>query len=207
MGIPGRPGPEALERLEARDRAVRVSGRTSTSRASAVSWQARATRASGCELGSPEDAVALWDAILDRGVEPCGLGARDTLRLEVCYPLHGNDISAERTPIEAGWACALEKDFTGVDVLRRQKEAGPAEKLAAFVMEDPGISSSRAAKSRPERLAHARRRHRLGYVQADLAQPDTDITIDLRGGLVGPVSSGSRSTSERSPSGRRRELP
>ena len=83
----------------------------------------------GCELGcSPEDAVALWDAILERGVVPCGLGARDTLRLEVCYPLHGNDISTERTPIEAGlgWACALDKEFTGVDVLRRQKQEGPA---------------------------------------------------------------------------------
>ena len=45
----------------------------------------------------PDDAVALWDAVLERGVEPCGLGARDTLRLEVCYPLHGSDISAERT--------------------------------------------------------------------------------------------------------------
>ena len=66
----------------------------------------------GCELGcDPEDAVRLWDAILACGVVPCGLGARDTLRLEACYPLHGNDISPERTPIEAGlgWACALDK--------------------------------------------------------------------------------------------------
>ena len=46
----------------------------------------------GCELGcAPDDAVTLWDAILDQGIEPCGLGARDTLRLEVCYPQHGND--------------------------------------------------------------------------------------------------------------------
>ena len=91
----------------------------------------------GCELGcAPDDAADLWDAILERGIVPCGLGARDTLRLEVCYPLHGNDISPDRTPIEAGlgWACALEKDFTGVEVLRRQKEQGPAEKLVAFVM-------------------------------------------------------------------------
>ena len=83
----------------------------------------------GCELGcSPADAVALWDAILEQGVMPCGLGARDTLRLEVCYPLHGNDISTERTPIEAGlgWACALDKEFTGVEALRRQKVDGPS---------------------------------------------------------------------------------
>ncbi len=96
----------------------------------------------GCELGcDPDDAVRLWDAIVERGVTPCGLGARDTLRLEVCYPLHGNDITPERTPIEAGlgWACALDKEFTGVDVLRRQKEDGPAERLVAFVMDDKGI--------------------------------------------------------------------
>ena len=58
---------------------------------------------------------ALWDAVLARGVEPCGLGARDTLRLEVCYPLHGNDITPETDAISAGlgWACALDKEFTG----------------------------------------------------------------------------------------------
>src|SRR3712207_8607576 len=57
-------------------------------------------------------APALWDAIVERGVTPCGLGARDTLRLEVCYPLHGNDIGPNRTPIAGGlgWACSLDKD-------------------------------------------------------------------------------------------------
>ncbi len=62
-----------------------------------------------------EDAVALWDAVLARGAEPCGLGARDTLRLEVCYPLHGNDITPETDAISAGlgWVCALDKEFTG----------------------------------------------------------------------------------------------
>ena len=130
MGIPGRPGPGGPRAARARDRAVRVSEDVDVLGVRCLVAGTGYTGERGCELGcSPEDAVALWDAILDRGVEPCGLGARDTLRLEVCYPLHGNDISAERTPIEAGlgWACALEKDFTGVDVLRRQKEAGPAE--------------------------------------------------------------------------------
>src|SRR5438874_6695116 len=70
----------------------------------------------GCELMCmAEDAAELWDAVLRRGVEPCGLGARDTLRLEVCYPLHGNDITAETDAISAGlgWVCALGKAFTG----------------------------------------------------------------------------------------------
>src|SRR5438445_7172008 len=92
----------------------------------------------GVELGCMEDdAPALWDAILARGVTPCGLGARDTLRLEVCYPLHGNDISPETDPISAGlgWTCALAKEFTGVDVLHTIKEQGPERKLVAFVME------------------------------------------------------------------------
>ena len=65
---------------------------------------------------------------------PCGLGARDTLRLEVCYPLHGNDISPDTNAIEAGlgWVCALDKDFTGADVLRRVKAEGPSGAWSRF---------------------------------------------------------------------------
>jgi aminomethyltransferase len=144
----------------------------------------------GCELGcAPDDAPRLWDAILERGVTPCGLGARDTLRLEVCYPLHGNDITPERTPIEAGlgWACALDKDFTGVEVLRREKEAGPRERLVGFVMEEPGIprqgmrieeggevTSGTMSPSLGQAIG-------LGYVRGAHAEPGTEITIDLRG--------------------------
>jgi aminomethyltransferase len=144
----------------------------------------------GCELGcAPEDAVALWDAILERGVEPCGLGARDTLRLEVCYPLHGNDISPERTPIEAGlgWACSLDKDFTGVEILRRQKEEGTAEKLVAFVMTDPGIPRAGMAIAGGGEVTSGTLSPTLdvgiglGYVPAAHAEPDTEITVDLRG--------------------------
>jgi aminomethyltransferase len=144
----------------------------------------------GCELGcAPEDAPALWDAILARGITPCGLGARDTLRLEVCYPLHGNDITPERSPIEAGlaWACALDKDFTGAAVLRSQRESGPSEKLVAFVMEDAGIpragmpiaeggvvTSGTLSPSLDIAVG-------LGYVTSALAEPETAITVDLRG--------------------------
>jgi aminomethyltransferase len=144
----------------------------------------------GCELGcSPDDAVGLWDAILERGVVPCGLGARDTLRLEVCYPLHGNDISPDRTPLEAGlgWACALDKDFTGVDVLRRQKKEGPAEKLVAFVMEEkaiprPGMRIEEGGEVTSGSLSPMLDIGiGLGYVQAELAAPDTGLTIDVRG--------------------------
>ena len=83
---------------------------------------------------------ALWDAVLARGVVPCGLGARDTLRLEVCYPLHGNDIGPDTDAISAGlgWTCALDKEFKGVEVLRRVKEDGPERRLVPFVMEEQG---------------------------------------------------------------------
>ena len=144
----------------------------------------------GCELGcAPDDAVKLWDAILDVGIVPCGLGARDTLRLEVCYPLHGNDISPNRTPIEAGlgWACDLEKEFTGVDVLREQKEHGTVEMLVAFVMDDKGIprqgmpieeGGTVTSGSLSPMLDHG---IGLAYVDARLAVADTKVTVDLRG--------------------------
>jgi aminomethyltransferase len=144
----------------------------------------------GCELGcAPDDAVQLWEAILERGILPCGLGARDTLRLEVCYPLHGNDISPERTPIEAGlgWACALDKDFTGVDVLRRQKEEGPKEKLVAFVMEEKAIPRQGMRIAEGGQVTSGSlspmldKGIGLAYVDAELDEPDTELTIDVRG--------------------------
>jgi len=144
----------------------------------------------GCELGcAPDDAVTLWDAILGAGVVPCGLGARDTLRLEVCYPLHGNDISPERTPIEAGlgWACDLEKEFTGVGLLREQKVQGTAEKLVAFVMDDKGIPRQGMSIEEGGTVTSGSLSPMLdqgiglAYVDAGLAAPETKLTVDLRG--------------------------
>jgi aminomethyltransferase len=147
----------------------------------------------GCELGcDPDDAVRLWDAILACGVVPCGLGARDTLRLEACYPLHGNDISPERTPIEAGlgWACALDKEFTGVDVLRRQKEEGTAARLVAFVLDDKGIPrQGMKIIEPPGEVTSGSLSPMLGigiglaYVPTGSAEPGTTISVDLRGRL------------------------
>ncbi|MDP8956456.1 MAG: glycine cleavage system aminomethyltransferase GcvT [Actinomycetota bacterium] len=98
----------------------------------------------GFELFVPDTvAVDLWRDLLARGhalgVEPCGLGARDTLRLEMGYPLHGSDISEERTPLEAGlsWAVAFDKgDFPGRDALVRQKEEGVPSRLWGLRMKD-----------------------------------------------------------------------
>jgi aminomethyltransferase len=136
-------------------------------------------------------ATELWDRVLERGVVPCGLGARDTLRLEVCYPLHGNDITPETDAISAGlgWACALDKDFTGADELRRIKEAGPERRLAAFVMEEVGIPRQGMAIAEGGEVTSGSHSPMLevgiglGYVPAGLAQPGSELTIDVRGRL------------------------
>ena len=140
-------------------------------------------------LVAAADAAELWDRVLDRGVVPCGLGARDTLRLEVCYPLHGNDITPETDAISAGlgWVCALDKEFTGADELRRIKDAGPDRKLAAFVMEEPGIPRQGMAIAEGGEVTSGSHSPMLevgiglGYVPADLAQPGSELTIDVRG--------------------------
>jgi aminomethyltransferase len=90
----------------------------------------------------PADAPAVWDEIVARGAVPCGLAARDTLRLEVCFHLYGNDLSPDRNPIEAGlgWACAEDTGFIGSDAVRAARERGTAEKLVAFKLTGPGIA-------------------------------------------------------------------
>ena len=91
------------------------------------------------------NAVKLWNAALEKGkpfrIKPCGLGARDTLRLEMCYPLNGSDLSPERNPIEAGLGFFVDlakPTFIGRDVLLKTKEIGPREKLVAFRMKEKG---------------------------------------------------------------------
>jgi aminomethyltransferase len=122
-------------------------------------------------------------------VVPCGLGARDTLRLEVCFPLHGNDIGPDTDAISAGlgWVCALDKDFTGADELRRIKAEGPTEKLVAFVMEDAGIPRAGmpiAGGGRVTSGSHSPMLDRgigMGYVPSGQSDPGTELTIDVRG--------------------------
>jgi len=140
-------------------------------------------------LAAAEDGPALWDAVLDRGAVPCGLGARDTLRLEVCYPLHGNDISPETDAISAGlgWVCALDTEFTGVAELRQIKSDGPEERLAAFVMREKAIPRSGMPIAEGGTVTSGTLSPMLdvgigmGYVPAELAQPGTTLTIDVRG--------------------------
>src|SRR5712692_10433948 len=148
------------------------------------------TGETGVELMCPaEDAGTLWDAVVARGAKPCGLGARDTLRLEVCYPLHGNDITPETDAISAGlaWVCALDRDFTGAEKLRRIKEEDPGQRLVAFVMEERAIPRQGMPIAEGGEVTsgtHSPMLDRgigMGYVPAGRALPGEEITIDVRG--------------------------
>ena len=123
------------------------------------------------------------------GIVPCGLGARDTLRLEACYPLHGNDISEATDPISAGlgWTCALGKEFTGAAELRRIKEHGPERRLVAFVMEERAIPRHGMPIEGGGEVTSGTHSPMLdvgigmGYVPAGTAAVGTELTIDVRG--------------------------
>jgi aminomethyltransferase len=136
-----------------------------------------------------DDADELWNSVLERGVTPCGLGARDSLRLEVCYPLHGNDIGPDTDAISAGlgWVCALDKDFTGVEELRRIDDEGPERRLVAFVMEERAVPRQGMLIVEGGEVTSGTHSPMLdqgigmGYVPAGLAQPGTQLTIDVRG--------------------------
>ncbi len=153
------------------------------------------TGEAGCELMCmAEDAEALWDWALERGAVPCGLGARDTLRLEVCYPLHGNEITPDTDAISAGlgWVCSLDKEFTGVEELRRIKDVGPERKLVAFVMEEKAVprqgmpikGADGTTGGEVTSGTHSPMLDRgigLGYVPVALAGAGGKLTIDVRG--------------------------
>ena len=183
-------GPRSLERLELDDAAPFTFEMGEVAGIEVMVNRTGYTGEQGVELMvMADDAVALWDAVVERGATPCGLGARDTLRLEVCYPLHGNDIGPETDAISAGlgWVCALDTEFTGVEQLRWIKEQGPARKLVAFVMQDPGIPRQGMAIEEGGEVtsgSHSPMLERgigMGYVDAGHTEPGTTLTIDVRG--------------------------
>lgn len=140
-------------------------------------------------LLAPGDGAAVWDALLGAGIAPAGLGARDTLRLEACFPLYGNELSEERDPISAGlgWCCAEQTGFIGAERIAQIRAAGPAERLVAFVIDGPGIArpgnpvlgggivTSGGFSPCLERGIG------MAYVSAAAATPGTGIEIDVRG--------------------------
>ena len=183
-------GPRSLERLGLDDAPAFTHAMGEVDGVEVMVCRTGYTGEKGVELLCAEDdAVALWDAVLARGVVPAGLGARDTLRLEVCYPLHGNDITQDTDAIAAGlaWTCALDTDFTGADVLRRIKEEGPERRLAAFVMEEKAIPRPEMPIEGGGEVTSGTQSPSLdvgigmGYVPAARAAPDTELVIDVRG--------------------------
>jgi aminomethyltransferase len=150
-------------------------------------------------IGSDEAIQRIWDTMLAAGrpfgIKPCGLGARDTLRTEVCYPLYGHELDENTTPIEAGlgFFVALDKgEFNGRAVLADQKADGTKKKLVAFKM------TGKSAPPRPQYPIRANGTNvgvvtsgtqspslgigvGMGYVPPELAKPDTAIEIEIRG--------------------------
>ena len=144
-------------------------------------------------LIAPEAAVTVWDALIGAGASPAGLGARDTLRLEVNYCLYGNDLTDQRTPIHAGlgWCVKEDTGFVGSEACRRVREEGPDQVLQPFVITGAGIprqgnpilfgeetvgevTSGTLSPSLGIGIG-------MGYVRSDLAEPGTEVEIDVRG--------------------------
>jgi aminomethyltransferase len=142
-------------------------------------------------LCPPEDAPGLWDALVAAGAEPAGLGARDTLRLEVCFLLYGNDLSEDRTPLEAGlgWAVKLDTGFVGSEALRAGGD--PEERLAPFAFTRPGIprqGNPILVGGEPAGVVTSGTHSPclevgigMGYLPASAAAPGTPIEVDVRG--------------------------
>ena len=140
-------------------------------------------------LTAPENAGPLWDELLRRGAVPAGLAARDTLRLEVCFHLYGNDLMEERGPIEAGlgWCCKEDTGFIGSDAVRTVREQGPKERLAPFRLTGPGIPRQGNPVIGGGEVTSGTLSPCLGvgigmaYVPAERAEAGTELQIDVRG--------------------------
>ncbi|MCA9516502.1 MAG: glycine cleavage system aminomethyltransferase GcvT, partial [Myxococcales bacterium] len=152
----------------------------------------------GFEFFCPaDDGVTWWNTFVNAGAAPCGLGARDTLRLEMGYCLYGNDIDRSTSPLEAGlgWVTRLDKagGFVGRDALAAQEARGLTRRLVALELDERGIprhdfpivaggevvgrvTSGNQSPTTGRAIA-------LGYVPVALAEPGTTLSIDVRGKL------------------------
>ena len=144
-----------------------------------------------------EDAEKVWHAVFeagkDFGIKPIGLGARDTLRLEMGYCLYGNDINDETSPIEAGlgWITKFTKDFINSENLKKQKEEGVTKKLVGFILQEKGIPRGHypIVNLKGETIGEVTSGTLtpsmgvgigMGYVKSEYATPGTEIAITVR---------------------------
>jgi aminomethyltransferase len=146
----------------------------------------------------PQSADKVWQAILESGqaadVIPCGLGARDTLRLEAGMRLHGNDIDETTTAVEAdlGWIVGWKKDdFIGAAALREQKANGPARRIVGFEMLDRGIARhgydafvgdvKAGVVTSGTQTPYLKKAIGMAYLPVDRTAPETEFDVDIRG--------------------------
>jgi aminomethyltransferase len=151
----------------------------------------------GYEFFIPSDrAVVIWEALLsagsDVGILPCGFACRDTIRLEMGYPLYGNDIDETRTPVDVGLVSHIDfkKEFIGKDALRKLSADGVKQKLVGFELFDKGIPKSGGSIFSENReigtvtsggqSPHVRKGFGLGYVASRYAQPGQEIEIEVK---------------------------
>jgi aminomethyltransferase len=194
LALLAEPDPRAIKRF--RFAPGRVAGRP------ALLSRTGYTGSDGFEIYcAADDTVAIWDALLDRGgprgLEPAGLGARDTLRLEAALPLYGHELDDATSPLEAGldrFVDLARGGFLGAEALRRQRETGLAKRLVGFVLEGRGVARAGHA------LAHEGREVGrvtsgapsptlgksvgLGYVPPALAREGTELAVMIRGSAV-----------------------
>jgi aminomethyltransferase len=137
------------------------------------------TGAGGCELYvRSAEATKLWSAVMEAGkefgIQPIGLGARDTLRLEMGYCLYGHELNDHTTPLEAGlgWITKLTKDFVGKEVLLAQKAAGVQRKLVGFVLSDRGVA-------RAGYEIYNDKQEKIGEVTSGTVSPLTKISLGM----------------------------
>jgi len=160
------------------------------------------TGAGGFEIYVPnENALTVWNKIMEAGaafgIKPIGLGARDTLRLEMGYCLYGNDITDSTSPLEAGlgWVTKFSKDFTNAANLKAQKETGVSRKLVGFEMVEQGIPRAHyeIADAAGETIGEVTSGTQspmlgkgigLGYVKTEFSAPGSEVFIKIRNKAV-----------------------
>ncbi len=192
--------PEGLDYLDCRELAMASAGASSTGPAAGdgppgdgVLARSGYTGEQGYELFVPaERASDLWDKVLAAGAAPAGLGARDTLRLEMGYPLHGNDISPETSPVEAGlnWAVKPGTGFRGEPAYTRLRQAGARRRLRGLRALDRGVPRAHCEVRRRDEVVGETTSGsfsptlKLGvamaYLAADVSVGD-EVAIDVRG--------------------------
>lgn len=147
-----------------------------------------------------EDAISLWERILEAGeedgIKPCGLGARDTLRFEAAFPLYGQELSEDISPLEAGLGFAVKVDksvpFIGQEALRKQKEEGTSRKIVGVEMVDRGIPRTNYPVYSVEgdkigvitsgtQSPTLKKNIGLALIESDSAKIDTVVEVEIRG--------------------------